>query len=148
MNSDPEIRARTAIARAEYLARPETKEKLRLRIGAYIAGMPEEERQRRREHGIRLYHTRLNTPEVRAKSNAPEARAQAGRARSDTVLAWCPPELRDAYRALTRKGVKTADARRAIEAEIPGTPEHARRAIANHQAAQRLRAEREREQAY
>lgn len=33
---------------------------------------------------------------------------------SATKLAWCPPHLRDAYRALTRKGHRAAEARRMI----------------------------------
>jgi hypothetical protein len=44
-----------------------------------------------------------------------ESRKRAGKRRSATVLAWCPPKLRGEYRFLVRnKGLKAAEARAII----------------------------------
>jgi len=57
------------------------------------------------------------TPEARAKWRA--SRPRANRKRSDTMLAWCPPRLRDEYRKLLKRGnMRAATARAAIEVKI------------------------------
>lgn len=77
-----------------------------------MANLPESERERRREHGRMLAATVLKTPEARAAYLA--TREEAGRKRSETVMAWCPPEWRARYRELCKKGRKAADARRIV----------------------------------
>ena len=42
------------------------------------------------------------------------ARARAGRVHSDRILAWCPADRRDGYRAI-RRAVGAAEARRLVE---------------------------------
>lgn len=149
LNSDPAIMVAREKARAAYFARPGVREGYAQRIGAYIRNMPPEERARRRAQGQWLAKNVLSRPEVRAASNSPEAKAKAGRARSDTVLAWCPPEMRDAYRELVRKnGLPADEARRIIEAEIPGTVEHGRRGLAAQVLKLRLKHERDLREAY
>jgi hypothetical protein len=54
---------------------------------------------------------------------SPAARAENGRKRSDTVLAWCPPEWRAKYRDLKKRGRRAADARAIVEGLIAGRPE-------------------------
>ena len=149
LNADPAMVAKRKAAQAVYHARPEVKQGCRDRLATYLANMPESDRKRRAERGKWLAAHVLSRPDVVAATLAPETRRRAGQSRTETLLAWCPPEKRDAYRALTRGGnVSAAEARRMIEAEIPGTVEHARRQIHNVTVAQRIRAEREKAQAY
>lgn len=110
--------------------------------------MPEAELERRRANGRRLAREVLSRPEVKAKAASAEVRARAGRAKTETMLGWCPPALRESYRHLLKKGYLAADARRIIEAEIPETAAHTKRVLANHRDVQRIRAEREQAQAY
>lgn len=58
-------------------------------------------RARMVEHGKRQYARYLDTPEMRAAVLA--TRPASGAKRTATVLAWCPPDYRDAYRKLQRK---------------------------------------------
>lgn len=149
LNSDPAIAERRRANLKSFQSRPEVKQRQRDSLARYMANMPERDREARRERGRRIYRDILNTPEIRAKSNSREARAQAGRARTETMLGWCPPELRDDYRALLmRRDLSAAEARAIIEQQIPGTQAHAARAIANTVDAQRIREERRRAQAY
>jgi len=114
--------------------------------------MPEEAREARREHGRRMYREVLSKPDVSAlataRRNDPEVRRRQGLANSDTLLPWCPRELRPAYRELRAKGCSVEEARQALEPEIAGTTAHARRTVANHIDAQRIRHERDRAQSY
>lgn len=60
---------------------------------------------------------KLNDPGVREKWLA--GRAAAGKKRSETVMAWCPPEYRDEYRHLRyTKKIKAAEARALILAKL------------------------------
>ncbi|KQX18393.1 hypothetical protein ASD39_20350 [Sphingomonas sp. Root50] len=88
-------------------------------------------RASRVEHGKHIHATVLSRPDVRAKSQSPEARARAGRTRSETVLSWCPPEKRAEYMRLVKwKHIPAAEARRMIEAELGiFTPEEEGRRI-------------------
>lgn len=148
INADPAIEAKRAAGRAAYFDRPGVREGYARRIAEYRENMPDEHRERCREHGRRQYRDVLSRPDVVAKSLSPEVRAAAGRKRTDTVLAWCPPHLRDAYRGLIRSGIRAAEARAMIEEEIPGTAAHARRVVANNALKMRLKHERERMEAY
>ena len=100
----------------------------------------------KRASGRRLQAQYQASPEAQAKRLA--SMAGVGAKISEHRLGWCPPEQRDAYRALREKDVPAVDARRMIEAEIPGTLEHARRQIANTALAAQLREERRRREAY
>lgn len=148
VNSDPEIRARREARMAEYWSTPEAKKAGAEHMRRIMAALSPEEIERRRENGRRLARDVLSREDVRAKSASPEVRARAGAARTDTTLAWCPPDLRDEYRGLVRKGLTASEARAAVEPMIPGTVAHARRAIANIQLRTRLREERRQAEAY
>jgi len=149
INTDPEMIARRRAAQVEFFARPEVRENLRERARRYMANMPEAERERRREAGRRLFREHLARPEVVAITMAPETRARAGQARTNTVLAWCPPELRAEYRRLMRSlRMTSAEARALLEPEIPGTAAHARRQVENRLIAGRIRDENQKAQAY
>jgi len=149
LNRDPGIINRRNRAIHVHFEKPGVREASAKRLAEYMANMPEDERKRRRENGHRLFREVLSRPDVRAKSNSPEAKRKAGEGRTNTVLAWCPPDLRGRYRDLIHSsGLSAAEARQLIEAEIPGTVEHARRNIANRQLAQQLKHARDRAQSY
>jgi hypothetical protein len=152
LHSDPAIKARCAVARAAYHARPEVKEANRARMADFMVNMPEAERERRREHGRKMIATKLHTPESQAKALAarsvPEVKARRSLSMARTQMPWLPEHLVQAYRDLTRSGVSPADARAALEPEIPGTTAHTARVLANVRDAQRIRRERDQAQAY
>lgn len=119
LNTCPEIIANRAAARAAYHARPEVKQANAARLAKHAANLSDAERERRRERGRHIAATVLHTPENKAKAADPAVRAKAGRKRTDTVLAWCPPEYRDRYRHLKDSQLlRAAEARRIIEDEI------------------------------
>lgn len=123
LNTDPEIKARRHAALVALAADEQVRAKRRASMAAYMQNMPEAERERRREWGKRLIATVLHTPEVRARTNSPEARRVAGAKRSATVLAWCPPEWRAKYKDLTSKGKRAGEAKRIVLDLIAGKPE-------------------------
>ena len=70
-----------------------------------------------RERGRHLRLTVLGTPEVKAKLHA--SRERRGKARTETIMGWCPPAYRDMYRRLTRSHKSNAEiARAAVLAKI------------------------------
>jgi hypothetical protein len=148
LNTDPEMIAKRVAGNAVYWSRPESKAAAAAHMARIVGSLSEEELERRRENGRRLAREVLSRPEVRALASSREVRTRAGAARTNTVLAWCPPELRDDYRALVRKAVPAKEARAMIEAQIVGTVAHARRSIANVRFANRLREERRRADVY
>jgi len=149
LNADPEIRARKKAALARYYAQPGVREERAAKIAAYNRNSSPERRAMLREHGLRMFERHLSNPANAAKANSPEAKARAAAAQIDTKLAWCPPERRDEYRRLcASQRLSAAEARRVIEAEIPGTLEHGRRQVANNILKQKLRHERARLDAY
>jgi hypothetical protein len=106
------------------------------------------ERERLREHGRWLCREVL-TAERRARAQAPEARARSVANYIETVMGWCPAHLRPEYRRMIdSQKIPAAEARRILEAEIPGTAEYARREIHNRELISRLRDERRRAEAY
>lgn len=108
-----------------------------------------EERERRAAWGRELHRTVIMRPDVQAKLHAPETKRKAGASRTERVLGWCPPELRDDYRRLVMaKHMSPDEARATIEEMIPGTQAHAKRLIANTNFAMRIKQEREKAQAY
>jgi hypothetical protein len=105
--------------------------------------------ERRRRNGARLYRDFLSKPEIVAHNRSPEVRKAAGRKTSEKRLAWCPAEHRDEYRTLIRaKGIPAAEARRIIEAQIPGTAEHGRLEVANNALQMQLKHERHKAEEY
>ena len=152
LSDDPDIKARRIAAQDAYFARPEVKDILRARIAKTMETLSDEEIERRRAHGRNMVATKLHTPEAQAKALAtrmqPEVRARRGRSVTRTRLPWLPDHLIEAYRELTRSGMRAAEARAALEPEIPGTAAHTARVLANFTDAQRIRQERDRAQAY
>jgi len=148
LNADPVMIAKRRAAQVEFFAKPETKAALRERLAVTMANLSDDERERRRVAGQALARNVLSRPDVVARTLSRDARERAGRARTDTTLAWCPPHLRGEYRGLVRQGFRAAEARAMIEPEIPGTVAHAQREIANRKLANRLRHERQKAQAY
>jgi hypothetical protein len=149
LNSDPEIAARREEGRARYYDTPGVREACGARLANYNRNMPPEHREMRRQHGLRIAREVLARPDVLARSNSPEAKRKACAGRTATVLAWCPPELRDEYRHLCASlRLSAAEAREIIEEKIPGTAAHARREVANNILKQKLRHERQQMEAY
>lgn len=149
MHADPEYQRRRLAGLATYYDKPGVRERHGDRLRAAQANPTPAERERLREHGRWLYHAHASRPDVVAKAFAPEARRKAVESYVETRMGWCPLEKRDEYHDLVRnKHVPAAEARRIIEAEIPGTLEHARRQIANLQLVQQLRHERQTAERY
>ena len=119
MNADPVVIANRAAGTRKHHLRPEVIAASTARLAKYMANMPEEHRQRRRERG-KANAARL----VEAGRNlSPQTRAENGRKRSETALSWCPPEWRAHYRRLTSRGIRAAEARRRVLDLIAGIPE-------------------------
>jgi len=113
-NRDPEYRATIVASRKRKLAQdPEAMARQR--------AIFEQNRNAPGAREKRLANLVDSRPRALAAARAvnvagSEGRVNAGRRRTATVLAWCPPQLRDDYRALNRMtGVSAADARRMIE---------------------------------
>lgn len=105
-------------------------------------------RKQLREHG-RWLRREVLTPELVAKGQSPEARARGVVKYIERRMGWCPVELRPRYREMVdSQKIPAAEARRILEAEIPGTVEFARREIHNRELISRLRDERRRAEAY
>lgn len=77
-----------------------------------------------------------------------EGQAKARLAISRGLAPWCPEDRLDDNRRLRIKGIPLADRKRMILEETPGTVEHARRLIANNVDVMRLKAERQKREAY
>lgn len=148
MHADPAYQARRLAGLSRYYDQPGVRERHGRRFDVHRANMSNAERQRRSEHGKRLVRDYLSRPDVIAKARSPEAQLKKGASCTAKKLGWCPPHLRDAYRALLRKHFTAAEARQLIEAEIPDTVEHAKRVVANNELKMRLRDERRRADAY
>ncbi len=119
LNADPAISAKRKVAQEEFFGRPEVKKDLAERIQRTAAKLTPDQIEARRARGRHVAATVLHRPDVAARSNSPEAKARAGRARTNTVLAWCPPEYRARYRALKDSQlIRAPEARRMIEEEI------------------------------
>lgn len=117
INADPAVIAARAAAVRRHHAQPHVRAASAARLAAHIANMSDEERARRSEAGKR----NAGHLAAAARSMTPEMRAENGRKRSATVLAWCPPEWRDKYR-LVKSGRSAAAARRIVLAMIAGAP--------------------------
>lgn len=151
-HADPAYRERLRAGQRRFLADDAA---VQARDAARNAGaaryrecMTREQRQKVKAHGQWLYRTHASRPEVFARSQTPEARARAAAQCSETVLSWCPLDRRKEYKRLVLRRIAAAEARRIIEADIPGTHEHAQREIANIELAARMRRERDQQDAY
>ncbi len=101
---------------------------------------------------------RLADPAERAAAVESGKRLRAATVQSDELVAkqiagrrrsfWVPEGYDEFNRQLKQKGFPAAERKAIILAEVEGTPEHARRTVANHIDAQRIRQERDRAQAY
>lgn len=84
-------------------------------LRARLANDPEE-MERRREVGRALFRTGLGHA---AQGPGSEPRRRVARMQVERALGWCPEHLRDQYRTMVNsKGIKAAEARRIIEAEM------------------------------
>lgn len=118
-NADPAIKQRQREGSRAHAAKPEVKAALVLRLSTHVRTLSPQERERRSIQGRHIAATVLQTERVRSLSNSAEAKARAGAARTDTVLAWCPPEYRDRYRYLKQtKLLLAAEAKRVVLDEI------------------------------
>lgn len=134
MQADPVATANRKAAVAEAVSRPESRAKLsdaQKRVNEQRRNDPEW-RAMKRNCGEKLQDLFRHSPEALAKWR--QARLQMPK--------WCPPDLQDEYRALRRK-VGRDEARRIVEAQIPGTVEHARRMVASNALNMQLKHERE-----
>lgn len=150
--ADPDYRAKMRAGRERYRADPvvAAAQQAKLLEGAarYRANMTHEQRQAAREHGQWLYRTHASRPDVVERALSPEARKRGTAKSAEAAMAWCPLDRRAEYRRLRERHFSAPDARRIIEAEIPGTAEHARRVIASIELAARMRRERDQQDAY
>lgn len=145
LSADPDVVARRSrAALATYKADATVRARHKAATRAAIAKRLEDPAamERLRENGRK--HGAPNFP----LANTPEARGRAAAATRARHLGWCPPEYYGLNASLKAKGYGLAERKAIILADVPGTPEHARRTVANHQDAQRIRAEREKAQAY
>ncbi len=149
LHADPSYRAKRLAGLSRYFEQPGARRAAGDRLRAFRATMSDEERQRRSEHGKWLIREFLSRPDIRARALSAEGRAKAVAGNHRAKLGWLPEELRPLYDHLIySKKLTSAEARAVIEADLPGTVEHARRAIANKQLAANLREERRRREAY
>ena len=119
INRDPAVaEARRAALRAHF-AKPGVREAAAERMREYNTNMPEEHRERRREHGRRTYKRYLAGPENHGVVQSADARRNRGAAVREAAMGWCPLHLRAEYRRLTiSKRLKAAEARALIEAQM------------------------------
>lgn len=125
--ADPAVRARHAQACAAAKAE-------RMKDPAFRAKLVE---AGKRVGALNFWHA--CTPDAREKAREEIRRAH---------LAWCPEEFWELNASLKAKGFRLAERKAIILADVEGTPEHARRTIANHQFASELRHARDIAQRY
>lgn len=150
ISADPAAAARKVAGIKARYDRPGERERHaeRMRVKSKRIWADPEIADRLREASRARVHRTVNSPECRARSAAPDVRARAGASYSRTMLGWCPPERLAEYRRLRGMRFTAAEARRIIEAEIVGTTEHAKRAVANCRDATIIRDQRRRSQEY
>lgn len=118
MARDPEIRRHQREGIRRKMADPAYYAEHVARCIANGKKLTPEQRERRREHG----RSRASALIAAAARLTPEDHARKGRKRSDTVLAWCPPQWRDIYRDLKKRGRRAAIAKAIVLDMIAGRP--------------------------
>ena len=118
-NADPQIIARRRAGILRRFADPVYREAHAERCRAFNRNLPDEVRESRRRHGKLIKAERLRAANA-AMSDA--VRAENGRKRSDTVLAWCLPEWRAHYRDLKSRGRRAPEAKAIVLGLIAGGP--------------------------
>ncbi len=118
LNGDPAVHERRKAGIARKMADPEFRAVCVARMVERNSNLSEAERERRQEHGRRM------APIITAAARRmpAETRAANGRKRRATVLAWCPPEWRDYYLDLTKRGRRAPEAKRIVRGLIAGRP--------------------------
>ena len=115
----PKARAKARASLIERMRDPETRAQHVARSTAGIRRKMAEDpafAANRREQGRRCG---LSLASHKAHPAGSPSRIRAGQSVSATRLAWCPPTYRDAYRGLIKRhGIKGAEARRMIEAQV------------------------------
>lgn len=117
-NADPVTIAKRAAAIKARFANPAYREAQAERMRRYNADLPDAVRASRRKHG------KANVDKLAEASRAmsKELRAENGRKRSATVLAWCPEEWRQTYRAIKTRGRSAPAAKKIVLDLIAGRP--------------------------
>lgn len=116
--TDPAVAERRRAGMMRYLADPERRATHSARCSAAARDISEDVRESRRRHG----HDRVEKLAAGARRMSPEQRAENGRKRTDTMLAWCPPEWRDTYRKLKKSIKPAAEAKAVVLDMIAGKP--------------------------
>lgn len=119
LNADPALQARRRDGLRAKFADPTFFAQHVARCAENTRNISDEARERRRAHGRRM----AATLQASVAAFTPELRAENGRKRSDTVLAWCPPEWRDKYRDLKKRGRRAAEAKAIVLRMAAGVPE-------------------------
>lgn len=142
ISSDPAIAERRREGARRKAQEPEYRAKL---VERAIANGAKVREQRGREwlvNTARKMREIANQPEHIATRRSKDK--QAGEARTNTVLWWCPPEYRDRYRHLVNtKKLKGVDARAIIEAQMAHDANAPRREVDRFAAAMREKHERD-----
>jgi len=148
LTSDPELAARRLEGVRQWYDERGGREMAGLRLAELNRNpTPALEAARKRQGQKQIAY--LLDPDIRARSASPQSRAKAEAKKEETLLGWCPPERRDEYRQMLYSSrLHAAEARRIIEADIPGTAAHAERVVAQNLLNARLKHEREQAQAY
>lgn len=117
-NADPVAIARRAEAIRARFNQPGIREEYAERRRRQNETPSEIERAARSRQGKKM------APRLAAvsRSMTAEQRAENGRKRTATTLAWCPPEWRDVYRSYARRGLKAAEAKQITLDLIAGKP--------------------------
>lgn len=117
-NADPVFQAKRIAAIRKSYREPAKRAAAAKRIYAFHQAARRDPAKRERlDRNIWIARERLTDPAVLAKMES--RRAHAGRKRTETCLAWCPPELRDEYRHLVRsKRLPAAEAKATILATL------------------------------
>ncbi len=117
-NLDPVLAEKRRQGILRKFQEPEHRAHHQARCVAMNRSISDEVREKRRQHGFKMVDILL----AANQAITPEQRAEAGRKRSETVLAWCPAEWRDKYRELCRRGRPAAVAKRMVLDMIAGRP--------------------------
>lgn len=117
-NADPAFQARRIAAIRKAYREPVKRAAAAKRIYAHHQAARRDPAMREKlNRNIWVARERLSDPDVLAKMEG--RRAQAGRNRTETCLAWCPADRRDEYRYLVRsKRLPAADAKARILASL------------------------------
>jgi hypothetical protein len=144
LNTDPEMRARRSAGILAHYNEPGVREMRRNALLRAMTGLSDDERKRRSEYGKIHARAVLLRPDVMARAQAPDAIRRRSAGHTEAMMGWCPPDRRAEYRHLIKnKHYKREEAMAMILETVPGTPEHARRSVANAETVMLIKRERD-----